>query len=101
MTFDDEEYITFDIEEIETVREFEKNASQVELDDKFCTARNYLSYRDASKCPMVRLDDAYNPSLMKLTDTAAKTRIVNDLFDMSRRSKEPKTLSTGCMLDGV
>ena len=100
VTFGDEEYITYDIEEMETVREFKKNASKVDLppndkDDKLCTARNYLSYRDVNKCPMVRLDATYYPSLMKLAGTAAKARLVNALFDMSGRSKEPKTLSTG------
>ena len=68
------------------------NASQIRLpaakDDQFCLKGAYVSFRDLNKCPMVRLDDAYYPFLMRLADTAAKTRLVKTLFAMNGGREE-------------
>ena len=86
LNLEENEFVTFDIEEVENVPgTIRKNMSILNLpatkeDDKFCTARVYLNYKDLIKCPMVRLDGTYYPSLMRKADTAVKSRLVNTLF---------------------
>ena len=100
LDLEENEYATFDIDEIENIDGIRKNVSFLDLpatddDDKLCTARVYLDYRDLNRCPMVRLDDTYYPSLKRLADTAAKKRLVNTLFDVDGRWEElPTGLNT-------
>ena len=82
---DDEEYVTFDVEEIEHSTTPQENMSDLSLspfedDDGFCRIRLTKSYRDLNKCPMVKLDTTHNQSLMSLADTAELKNLVKSLF---------------------
>ena len=100
LNLEENEYATFDIEEVENVHGIKKNTSILNSpatndDDKFCTARVYLNYRDLSKCPIVKLDGTYFPSLLRQADTAAKLRLVNTLFAVDGGREElPTGLNT-------
>ena len=57
LDLEENEYATFDIDEIENIDGIRKNVSFLDLpatdhDDKLCTARVYLDYRDLNRCLM-------------------------------------------------
>ena len=82
VNIDEEEYVTFDIEEAEYTYVSEQNTSTVELPvlAAFCSVRIFHDYRDFHKCPMVKLDSTYYPTLMGRANTATKKSLVNSLF---------------------
>ena len=94
---DEEEYVTFDIEEIEHSTETQENMSDVELphlkdDDGFCGSRIIKKYPDLNRCPTVKLDPTYNQSLMSLAYTEAQKSLVSSLFAVDGGSDGQSTL---------
>ena len=93
---DNEEYVTFDVEEIEHSNTPQGNMSDLNLspfedEDGFCRIRFIKSYRDLNICPMVKLDTTHTQSLMSLAHTAVLKSLVKSLFAVDG---EPDVLST-------